>query len=382
MKNRLLKSQKTFLQFCFGTLLLASCSEQPAAEQQSAADSSDVFLSKEQFEAGNMKIGHPTKATFNKGFSIGGMVAVPPEYRAEVSTFFPGYIRSIPLIEGEEVRKGEVLFTIENPNFLDIQKDFLAAREEMAYLQADYERQKELWEDSIASKKVYLRARASYQSTLSQKEALAGKLRLMGINPAKFNESKMRSSIAVQAPFAGYITSIQVSTGTYVSPQQIALRMISTEHLHAEFTIYESDVSRVYKGQQVHFKPLNASTDSLYRGEVFAVKRSIDSQYKSTNMHVHIHPEGSNPGLTVGTYLEGKVITQALEALALPQMAVSKEADKYFALKLVRSNAKGYYFNKVRLLSPLTNENFVGISDTGSFKSSDQFLLQGAYSLM
>lgn len=383
MKKIALRINKVILPLSISALVMTACGKSASETEAPEAKETDIFVSKEQFKAAEMEMGKPAMATFEEGFSISGVVAVPPQYRAEVSTYFPGYIKDIPFIEGQEVQKGEVLFTMQNPDFLDIQKDYLSASREVAYLEADYQRQKELWEDSVASQKVYLRARASYYATLSQREALAGKLRLMGIDAATFNESKMRSQITVRAPFSGFITEIMVSTGTYVSPQQIALRMMSTEHLHGEFTIYESDINKVDKGQQVTFKPTNFYGDSLYRGEIFAVNRRIDAQSKSTNIHVHMHHHGDKPSLAVGTYLEGKVITQQVKELALPAGATSKEAGKLFALKLVKSNAEGYYFRKVGLPGQVFNERYVSLAAKNvNFSAQDQFLIKGAYSLL
>ncbi len=63
------------------------------------------------------------------------MIDVPPENRAVINATMGGYIKTTPLLIGDNVRKGQALVTIENPEFVRLQQEYMEVNEQLTYLQ-------------------------------------------------------------------------------------------------------------------------------------------------------------------------------------------------------------------------------------------------------
>src|SRR5690606_33026367 len=111
-----------------------------------------------QFQSSNMVLGKMEMGSFHEVVKANGMFDVPPENRAAVSCYFGGTVKDIRLLPGQKVKKGQVLFILENPDYVQMQQDFLEAKGQLAYLKSDYERQKNLAQDNVTSQKNYLKA--------------------------------------------------------------------------------------------------------------------------------------------------------------------------------------------------------------------------------
>lgn len=142
---------------------LAACNSKEKSETTNNDSSVEVnnkdvvTLTETQFASGSMELGKITTQPFNTVVKANGMFAVPPQNQADVSAYFAGYVKNISLLPGDVVEKGQTLFTIENPEYVQLQQDFLEAKGRLNYLKSDYERQKELMVDNVTSKKNFLK---------------------------------------------------------------------------------------------------------------------------------------------------------------------------------------------------------------------------------
>src|SRR5690606_5502627 len=111
------------------------------------------------------------------------MIDVRPQSRAQVGSSFGGTVRQINLLPGQKVRKGQILFTLEDPEYVKMQQDYLESKGQLAYLESDYKRQKDLAQDNVSSQKVFLKAKSEYEVTRGRMASLEKILSLMNINP-------------------------------------------------------------------------------------------------------------------------------------------------------------------------------------------------------
>ena len=142
-------------------------------------DSTGIVISKEQFEQSDMQLGKLEDHSFSTLVKTTGMVDVPPQNKAIVSAFSGGYIKTTPLLIGDSVKKGQALLTIENPDFITMQQDYLETAEQLTYLKSEYERQKTLVAEKITSQKNFLKAESEYKKALAQYNATRKKLTML-----------------------------------------------------------------------------------------------------------------------------------------------------------------------------------------------------------
>ena len=191
----------------------------------------EIVLSKQQFESENMQLGQLQEETFSDLVKTNGMVDVPPENKSIVSTFMGGYITKIPLLIGDAVKKGQLVATLENTEFVELQQQYLEIAEQLTYLKNEYERQKKLYDENITSQKNYLKAESDYKSSLANYNGLQQKLRMMNIDPKAVEQGQIISSINLYAPITGSVTKVNVSNGSYVSPATELLEIINTDYI-------------------------------------------------------------------------------------------------------------------------------------------------------
>ncbi len=116
---------------------------------------------------------------------------------ASVCAPLGGFIRNTDLVEGSQVRKGQTLAIIENPEFIELQQNYLEAKSKFEFAEGEYNRHKELFKDDVYSAQNVQEVTANYKSLKFQVNALAQKLELIGINPLNLQEDNISRSVSL-----------------------------------------------------------------------------------------------------------------------------------------------------------------------------------------
>lgn len=350
---------------------------QPTIEEQLSTN--EIVVTKQQFEGEKMQLGTLTEQTFNKIVKANGMIDVPPQNKASVSTFIGGYITKTPLLIGDKVKRGQHVVTLENIEFVEIQQQYLEVAEQLNYLKSEFKRQQTLYKEKITSQKNYLKAESTYKSTLALYNGLNKKLTMMNISPEAVKQGSISSTINLYAPIDGYVTKVNVSNGAYVSSENEIMEIVNTDHIHLELSVFEKDILKIKKGQSINFKVPEA-TKEVYEAEVYLVGTSINETLRTIKVHGHIHDD-ENTSFVMGMFIEADIITDSQKILALPKDAVAEIENNYFTLVLNNKNENSYTFNKVKLEVGQQNEAFIEILNASSLKDKD-ILTKGGFMLI
>lgn len=338
-------------------------------------------ITEQQFTSSVMKMGQLEVKPFHDLVKANGMFDVPPENRASVSSYFGGTVKSIQLLPGEKVKKGQILFVLENPDFVQLQQEYLEAKSQLHYLESNYERQKNLVKDSVTSRKNFLKAESDFLSTQVKVESIGKKLMLMNISTSNLTFETIRSSISIPSPITGYITKININLGEFLNPAETAISLVNTDHLHLEINIFEKDLSSVKIGQHILFNIQNGS-EMDYEATVHLVNKTIDPENRTIGIHGHLIDESLNDLFTPGMYLEARIEVSSGSVLALPEAAVVDMENNYYVLVLDQQTGENYSFVKKEVQIGAKSNGFVEIINAKSFKNSDQFLTSGAFDLI
>ena len=365
------------------TLTLTSCNSKEKSETDNTdasienVDQDVINITENQFKSGEMELGKISMQQFNTVVNANGMFAVPPQNQADVSAYFAGYVKDIKLLPGHAVKKGQVLFTIENPEYVQAQQNFLEAKGRLSYLKSDYERQKELMADNVTSQKNFLKAESEYTVTLAQYQSLKMKLSLMNINPNTLTGENIRSVISVTSPISGYATTVNASKGMYLNPSDIAVTVTNTDDLHIELKIFEKDLPMVKAGQQINVR-LQNDMDHVYKGVVHLVNKAINAQNRMVDVHGDLVNEEEVQLFAPGMYIEAEIITSSITHAALPSEAVANIDNDFFVLVKEDSTK----FKRVLVKIGATNNGFTQILNATDFKPNAEFLTNGAFNLI
>ena len=365
------------------TLSLLGCGDKEVANKQAEMQNETttdtrIFVSKAQFKNSNMELGSIEEKSFPITVKTTGMIDVPPENRAVVNATMGGYIKTTPLLIGDKVRKGQALVTIENPDFVSLQQEYMEVHEQLTYLHSEFERQKTMKAENITSQKSFLQAESAYKTAKASHNGLRKQLQMLHISPASVEAGNIRSVVTIYAPIAGSITKVHVTRGTYVSPATAILEIIDNDHIHLELSVFEKDIMKLKKGQEIDFKIPESSTET-YKADVHLIGTAIEAN-RTIKVHGHIEDEAGTDFLT-GMFVEAAIITESAFAKALPETALVEVDDLFYALQMDQETEEGYYFNQQRVDVESKYNGFASIKNMDEIKDS-KFLIRGAFNLI
>ncbi|MEB2776775.1 efflux RND transporter periplasmic adaptor subunit [Algoriphagus sp. D3-2-R+10] len=339
-----------------------------------------IMVSQKQFETMKMTWGSPKLEEFSEGLSVQGMVKVPVEGIQEISAFFGGYVSGLNKLEGEPVKKGEVLFYLENPDFIRLQQDFLEANSQLSYLQAEYDRQKTLFGEKISSQKKYLKAEADFQSTKAKAESLKRQLAMININVDQLKPENIRSKVPVLSPISGFVDGIHLVQGSFLSVGGKAMTIISKEHLHIELVIFEKDAANIHKGQKVKVS-IPDLPGKVLEAEVFVIGQSINNE-RQINVHAHLPDEKEEDLLVPGMFLEAKLIQDPKEAWVVPVTSVVVSEGESYVLVQREKDETGFKLEKLAVETGLESEGMIELLPNESFDENTVILTYGGFNLL
>jgi cobalt-zinc-cadmium efflux system membrane fusion protein len=363
--------------FSFAFLACGNQEKNTTTEAETAVNKNELTITKAQFESEKMEFGQLSEQAFNTIVKTNGMIDVPPENKASVSTFVGGYVTKIPLLIGDKVVKGQLVASLKNIEFVEMQQQYLEVTEQLAYLKNEYTRQKTLFDEQITSQKNYLKAESAYKSNLATYNGLRQKLKMLTINPVAVERGEITSTINIYAPINGFVTKVNASNGSFVSSASELLEIVNTNHIHLELSIFEKDILKIKKEQKILFKVPEAS-DKTYDAQVYLVGTSINND-RSIKVHGHIHEEEKMKFIT-GMFVEAAIICDSKKEISLPKSAIIQNENNYFALVLNDEKDNTYQFKKVKLSIGLQDENYLQILNHEVLKNK-KVLTKGVFML-
>ncbi|AUC82738.1 efflux RND transporter periplasmic adaptor subunit [Lacinutrix sp. Bg11-31] len=363
------------------SMLFAACGnseKKDTAIPETETHNNEIIITKAQFEGEKMAFGTLTEYNFNETVKVNGMIDVPPHNKSSVTTFNGGYITKTPLLIGDKVKKGQLLVTLENTEFVEIQQNYLEVSEQLSYLKSEFTRQKTLFDEKITSEKNYLKAKSAYKSNLAHYNGLRKKLQMLNLNPSTVEQGRISSTINLYAPINGHITKVNVSNGTYVSPSDVIMEIIDIDHIHLELSVFEKDIMKIKKDQKIEFKIPEAS-NKKYEAEVHLVGTTIDEQTRRVKVHGHVDNDKEN--FIVGMFVDADIIIDSKKGLGLPKEAIIEIGDDHFVLILEEQHGEGFQLEKIKLELGKQTETNVEILNIATLKDK-QVLVKGTSMLL
>lgn len=361
-------------------LFLACGDKENNAEpvDDTTAESNIISVTNAQFKSENMVLDSLKTLHFQSTIPVTGMIDVPPKNKSSITTFVGGYVSHTPLLVGEEVKKGQLLVSLKNPEYVEIQQNYLEIAEQLNYLKAEYDRQKSLYDEEITSEKNYLKAQSTYKSNLATYNGLRKKLQMMNISPTAVEQGQITSTVNLYAPINGNVTKVNVSNGSYVSPNDVIMEIVDIDHIHLELSVFEKDIMHIKKGQNIEFKIPEAS-EKTFEAEVHLVGTTIDETTRRVEVHGHVDKDLAN--FIVGMFVEANIITDSKSGIGLPNEAIVSINNDSYVLVLEATTSESYQFKKLNVSVGQKDENYTEILNPKVLKNK-QILVKGIGMLM
>ena len=317
--------------------ILSACGKQDNTSSANAAktvNENAVKMTDAQIQSAGIQVGKLEKKDISTILKVNGTVDVPPQSLVSVSMPLGGYLKSTHLLPGMYVKKGEVIATMEDQQYIQLQQDYLVTKSNLEYAASEYNRQKELYETKSSSEKVFQQARMEYDNQKIALRALAEKMELIHLNPDKLTESNISNTVQIYAPISGFVSAVKMNIGRYVTGTDVLFELINPSDIHLNLRVFEKDIENLSIGQSVMAYTLH-QPDKKYPCEIMLISQALSDDRTA---EVHCHFEKYDKILLPGMYLNAEIAVKNHNAWVVPEDAVVIFEGKSFLFVAVSKN--------------------------------------------
>jgi len=286
-----------------------------------------VSLNWRQREALNLKLDSFMMRNLTTVVKTNGQMKVPPSGSADITAIIGGNVKEIKVFHGDKVSKGQVLAILEHPDYITLQEEFSDLSIRLEYLEKEYNRQKELFENNVGAGRDYQKIKSEYNSAKAKYEGLKARLKLINISTDNVEEGIITNYVSIISPLDGYVNEVNINVGRYVDASDKLFKVTDISTIHADFMIYEKDVHLIKEGQKVDFTVSNRPGEELI-ASVFAIGKEFEENTRS--VHIHAELQGETSGLIPGMYISGHIHTDEKYTRTLPNDAIVTEGIKSY----------------------------------------------------
>ncbi len=215
----------------------------------------------------------------------------------EIDLKFPvsGAVEYINFKEGERITQGDIIASLD-------QKEALLKLE---YAKLELDKQTKLFELGSIVESKFKQSELEYESAKTELD----KTNLVALSD-------------------GYIGSIDVDKGSFVTPQDKICSFVDVKDVYVEFGVIEKDVAKIKEGQNVEVT-VDSYTDEVFKGQVDSVSPLVETRSRTIEVKSRI----SNTDEKLKSGMFGRVsvlVYEKEEALVIPSSCFKKKEGQYF----------------------------------------------------
>ncbi|HEY5958295.1 MAG TPA: efflux RND transporter periplasmic adaptor subunit, partial [Polyangiaceae bacterium] len=216
--------------------------------------------------------------------AVVGTVTFDPEHVARVGTRLRGLVRDVQHYEGDAVKRGELLASIDSPELGEAQAAVTSLKAELDAAKRNAARESKLAQEKLTTLKESEEATAlaeKYEALLAAAQqkvsALAGTAtagRNFGVH-------------GITSPLEGTIVERHIAKGQLVEADHTAFLVANLDTLWVELAVFERSLPMIAVGDEVSLRPLGDFTDGI-KGKVANVGQVLNSATRSAPVRVEV----------------------------------------------------------------------------------------------
>lgn len=247
---------------------------------------------------------------------------------------FPSYqgkiIQSLAEL-GDQVHKGQPLYTIESPDLIQAESNLIGAAATLDLTSKELSRAKELDGTSGVSQRELEQAISDQQTAEGALKAARDAVRVFGKTDAEIDQMvasrKIDPALVVRSPIAGEVTAFSAPQGFLVQPGSppapFTVSDVAVKWMLAD--VIESDIPLLRLGQPVEVNVM-AFPNRIFHGKVSKIYASVDPDTHRATVRSEIaDPKNElRPGMLANFLIR---VQKPVEAIAIPANGVVREPD-------------------------------------------------------
>ena len=271
---------------------------------------------------------------------------------------------------------------LSHPNLITLQTDYIQNWNQLQYLEMEYQRQKKLFEEKVGSGKTFQKTQADYFSMKGLVKGYEAQLKMMGMRLDKVQQNEIYEKVPVTSPINGHVRLVEVKTGQYVQPQTEMFEIVNIDHIHADLMVFEKDMHKVKKGQQIRFTIESIASQEL-EAKIYSVGKAFEQDPKA--IHIHAEIENKKGLLIPGMYIRGRIMINDVKSYVLPESGVVREGEKYYIFTANKENDNGkteWAFKPVEVSIGTKDDGWVEINLLSPLDNGEVIAWNNAYYLL
>ncbi len=292
-----------------------------------------VHLNIAQYKNAGIDTGWFEMKNLSDAINASGYTKLPPQNQADVTSVMGGIVKTIKVIEGQYVHRGQSLATIQSLEYNKIRleksklkESLQSAQANKQYLDAEYSRQKELSEENINAKKTFQKVASELELETKKIGNLKEQIDIMDQMLA-LGGTSTSPVLFINAPISGYVSDIYVKIGSNAETGKPMFTILDNSKMHVDLLIYEKDLFKVKVGQNVRFILTNQNNKEI-RGKIKNIGKNFENDTKSVAVHADIIDV--NHSLIPGMYVNALVEMGENKVSSLPADAIIKAEGREF----------------------------------------------------
>lgn len=310
--------------------LFSSCKNEKESEQKTEQHGEEeghddhenpntASLTAAQIKSIGVEMGGIEEKELTAALKANGTLKVPNQNRATVNTLYGGVIQTIRVQPGDAVKKGQVIATLANPEFMRSQEEYVSINDRIALAEIEFNRQKELSAGNAGALRNFQTAEMELKTLRTRRNTLTQQIQLMGINPAQLSSGKLISSLSVKSPISGVVSNVTAQIGSFVDLTTPIAEIVDNSQLHLDLYVFEKDLPKLRNNQIIHFTLTNAPGKE-YDARIFSLGSSFEGESKAVSVHAKVM--GNKSGLIDGMNITAAVSLEKATVSAVPTEAI------------------------------------------------------------
>ncbi len=315
-----------------------------------------------------------------------GTVSYDMNNVAKVGSRVNGRILSVFVKEGDRVKKGTALASIQSVELGTTEANYLKARARLEALKVQADRAKELYEKKVTSAKEYEMSLMDYKSVKAEMETGRNALENLGLNDAEITnlESGKYNSknLFIRTPISGSVTVREAIIGQSVNARDNLFTVADLSVLWINLEVFEKDLNSIRKGNEAKVVPIGSTADDSLKAVVSYVSEVIDPVKKTAEIRLEVRNATGKlrPGQSVTATVKGMIAENNLNKIkVVPTDCVHKIEGENFVF--IRNTDGTFTAKKVILGKAYENwiEIVSGAASDEAIVKDGSFVLKSEY---
>lgn len=293
--------------------------EDASKEEEEHENANTASLTEEQIKSIGIEVGVIEEKQLTASLKTNGILRVPNQNRASVTSLYGGAIKSLLVQPGNVVRKGQVIATVSNASFVEVQRDYLNVAAKIGLVELEVKRQTDLNAANAGALKNLQAAETELRTLRIAKSTYEQQIRLMGINPGQLSNGNLISVLSIKSPINGVVSNVKVEIGSFIELSTPVAEIVDNSQLHLDLFVYEKDLPKLNNNQLIHFTLTN-DPGKEYDAQIYSLGSSFEGESKAVTVHAKV--QGDKTGLIDGMNITAAISLKKMTVPAVPSDAV------------------------------------------------------------